>query len=89
MYTILDYLEEEGLQKGLNRGREEGRKQGREEGINQIYYRMFENNRTPEDISDFTGESLEFLYEVQEKYRTEIREKSKYGSAADEQKTEL
>ncbi len=85
MYTILDYLEEEGLQKGLNRGREEGRK----EGINQIYYKMFENNRTPEDISDFTGESLELLYEVQEKYRTEIREKSKYGSAADEQKTEL
>lgn len=60
MYTILDYLEEIGLEKGLDKGR------------NEIYYKMFQNDKTPEDISEFTGESLEYLYEIQERYLTTV-----------------
>lgn len=74
MYTILDYLEEAGWEKGL----EEGRQKGREETRENIYCRMFGKNKTPEEINDLTGESLEYLYGLQEKYLTMVREKGTY-----------
>ena len=72
MYSFLDYFEEVGLEKGIEKGREEER--------TKIYYRMFQKNRTPEDISDFTGESVEYLYDLQKKYLATVQEKSQYGS---------
>lgn len=75
MYSIFDFLEEEGLEKGRREGRDEGLREGR----NQTYYQMFRNNRTPEDISDFTGESLEHIYNIHEKYLEMVHEKNSYG----------
>lgn len=74
MYTILDYLEEEGLQKGIKKGMEKGIEKGRD----QILYGMFRNNKTPEDISDFTGEPLEYIYDVHQRYQAMEKEKGGY-----------
>lgn len=35
-----------------------------EEGRRDIYCKMLKNNKTPEEISAFTGESLEYLYDL-------------------------
>ena len=84
MYTILDYLEEEGLQKGMQKGIEQGLEQGLEQGIekgrDQIFYGMFRNNRTPEDISDFTGEPLEYINDVHQRYQAMVKEKGGYDN---------
>lgn len=68
MYSIAEELE--------NLGREEGREEGRRESI----CRMFGRQKTPEEISEFTGEPLEYLYEVQREYLAMIREGGKYCS---------
>lgn len=73
----------QGLEQGLEKGLEKGLEQGREEERMKIYYRMFRNNRTPEDISDFTGESVEHLYDLQKKYLATIQEESRYGDKKD------
>lgn len=94
MYSFLDYFEEVGLEKGIERGIEQGIQQGIERGIEQgiergmkegmekgqekIYYRMFSNNRTPEDISEFTGDPVDYLNELHEKYLAAVREENKY-----------
>lgn len=75
MYSFLDYFEEVGIEKGMEKGME----RGREEERTRIYYRMFEKNKTPEDISDFTGESVEYLYDLQKKYLAEVHEESHYS----------
>ena len=83
MYSFLDYFEEVGMEKGMEKGVKEGMKKGIEKGAEdkrtRIYYRMFQKNRTPEDISDFTGESVEYLYDLQKKYLATVREQSHYG----------
>ena len=58
--------------------REEGRAEGIAEERTRIYYHMFHKNRTPEDISDLTGESLEYLYDLQKKYLATVHEQSQY-----------
>lgn len=80
MYSFLDYFEEVGLEKGIEKGMEKGIEKGREEERMRIYCRMFRNNRTPEDISDFTGESVDYLYGLQEKYLAMLWEESHYDS---------
>lgn len=88
MYSFLDYFEEvgleKGMQKGMQRGMEKGMKEGREKGIEEgqekLYYKMFSKDHTPEDISEFTGESLEYLYDLKEKYLATVREEGQYGS---------
>ena len=72
MYSIAEELENIGKQKGI----EQGIRQGKEE----TYYRMFSNNRTLEDISEFTGESMDYLYRLHEKYLDMVREEGKYES---------
>ena len=56
--------------------REEGREEGRKESI----CRMLGRQKTPEEISEFTGEPLEYLYEVQKEYLAMVREGGKYCS---------
>lgn len=80
MYSFLDYFEEVGLEKGMQKGMEKGMEKGIEEGQEKLYYKMFSKDRTPEDISEFTGESLEYLYDLKEKYLATVREESQYGS---------
>ena len=74
MYSFLDYFEEVGMEKGL----EQGLEQGIEKGHELLYYRIFSKNRIPEDISGFTGESVEYLYNLKEKYLATVREESHY-----------
>ena len=63
-------LREEGIQEGI----EQGIKQGIEQEHKEVIFRMFERNRTPEEISEFTGESLDYLYGVKQEYLM-VREK--------------
>lgn len=50
-----------GLEEGLEKGMEEGLEKGLKEGRREIYCRMLNNGKTPEEISSFTGESLQYL----------------------------
>ena len=91
IYSFLDYYEEvgmekgmkkgmkKGIEKGMEKGMKKGIEKGREEEREEIYYRMFRNNRTPEAISDFTGESVEYLFDLQKKYLATVREGSCYN----------
>lgn len=67
--SIFEYNEELHYESLLEEGREEGWKKGlekgREEERRHIYCRMLKANKTPEEISIFTGESLEYLYHLQ------------------------
>lgn len=72
--SIYEYDEE----KHLQAVREESMAEGLAKGKEQLYYRMFSKNRTPEDISDFTGESVEYLYELKEEYMATVQEERHY-----------
>ena len=54
--------------------REEGREEGRKESI----CRMLDRQKTPEEIREFTGEPLEYLYEVQKEYQAMVKEEGRY-----------
>ena len=54
--------------------REEGREGGRKESI----CRMLDRQKTPEEIREFTGEPLEYLYEVQKEYLAMVKEEGRY-----------
>lgn len=69
----------EGLEKGLEKGLARGKEQGIQQGKEQLYYRMFSKNKTPEDISDFTGESVEYLYDLKQEYLAAVQEESQYN----------
>ena len=66
MYSIAEELE--------NLGREEGREEDRKESI----CRMLDRQKTPEEIREFTGEPLEYLYEVQKEYLAMVKEEGRY-----------
>lgn len=63
--SIFEYNEELHHKNLLEEGREEGWKEGLEKGLKEgkreIYCRMLNNGKTPEEISSFTGESLQYL----------------------------
>ncbi len=59
--SIFEYNEELHRKSLLEEGREEGWKKGLEEGRKDVYCHMLNNGKTPEEISSFTGESLEYL----------------------------
>lgn len=64
--------------KHLRTLQEESREDGRLEGKEQLIYRMFHNQKTPEEVSEFTGEPLEYLYGVQKQYLEMVREQTEY-----------
>lgn len=76
--SIYEYDEEKHMRTLKEEGREEGIKQGIERGKDQMLYRMFHNNKTPQEISEFTGEPLEYLYQVHERYLETVQEENKY-----------
>lgn len=63
--SIFEYNEELPRKSLLEEGREEGwkkgLKQGMEEGRKDVYCHMLNNGKSPDEISSFTGESLEYL----------------------------
>ena len=74
----LRILQRESWEDGWEEGCEAGISAGVKQGTEQTYYRMFRNHKTPQEISKFTGESLGYLYQVQEKYLKLVREEGKY-----------
>jgi hypothetical protein len=59
--SIFEYNEELHRKSLLEESREEGWKKGLEEGRKDVYCHMLNNGKPPEEISSFTGESLEYL----------------------------
>lgn len=52
----------------------------REEGKEEIYYQMFRNDKTPKDISEFTGEPEEYVHQLYKRYVETVCEKEhEYG----------
>lgn len=73
--SIYEYDEELHYKTLREEGREEGRKEERKESI----CRMFRRQKTPEEINEFTGEPLDYLYEVQKEYLSMVQEKERYA----------
>lgn len=69
---IFEYNEELHRESLLSEGREEGWQACRRE----IYSRMLKNNKTPEEISTLTGESVEYLYQLQKNNFAVVQESS-------------
>lgn len=51
-------------------GLEEGRKEGREEERKEIAYRMFDRSRTLEEISELTGQPIEYINQLHKEWLT-------------------
>lgn len=73
--SIYEYDEELHYKTLREEGREEGRKEERKESI----CRMFRRQKTPEEINEFTGESLDYLYEVHKEYLSMLQGKERYA----------
>ncbi len=74
MCVLLDMYEERGEERGLLRGRQEGRSEGLQEGRNEglregrkrIIRVMLQKNLTPEEISEWTGEDISLVREIEQ-----------------------
>ena len=70
---------EEGRKEGRKEGREEGRKEGKREGIGEIVNHMFEENRTPDEVSKLTGQPIDYVRELHKEYAGMVHEKKNYS----------
>ncbi len=73
-------MQEIAREEGLAKGREEGMAEGREEGIQSVIRNMLKEKQPPEFISKMTGESVNYVYQVQEEMLSAVGEKSTYGN---------
>lgn len=76
--SIYEYDEAKHLRTLQQESREDGWLEGREEGKKQLIYRMFHNNKTPEEVSEFTGEPVDYLYGIQKQYLEMVKEQTVY-----------
>ena len=91
MRMMQEEYREEGLKEGREEGRKEGRKEGREEGrregiklgIEQIINHMFDNSITPEEVSELTGQPVDYIAQLHEEYSQMARENIKYETEKD------
>ena len=67
----------EGRKEGREEGRKEGRKEGKREGIGEIVNHMFEENRTPDEVSKLTGQPIDYVRELHEEYISRIHKEEK------------
>ena len=74
MFSIAEELENVGKQKGI----EEGRRKGREEGKKEVICNMLHDEQSPELISKYTKEPLEYIYQVQQEMMQFAREEIVY-----------
>lgn len=72
-------LREEGLEEGRRKGRIEGLEEGRRQERKESIYRMLRRQKTPEEINEFTGEPLDYLYDIQKEYLMMVQEEGKYA----------
>ena len=78
MRMMREEYREEGLKEGREEGLREGFEEGREEERKQLAYRMFDRNRTLEEISDLTGQSMEYVYQLRKEYTQMAHENIRY-----------
>lgn len=74
MYSIAEELENMGRRKGM----EEGIEEGKEEGIKKIICHMLAHKKSPEDVSELTGEPLDYVYRIQKEYLALVKEGENY-----------
>ena len=79
MYSIAEELENVGKRKGM----EEGIKEGKEEGKRKIICHMLEHKKSPDDVSELTGEPVEYVYRIQKEYLEMVREDKNYDTKKD------
>lgn len=70
MYSIAEELE--------NMGRRKGKEEGKEEGIKKIICHMLAHKKSPEDVSELTGEPLDYVYRIQKEYLALVKEGENY-----------
>lgn len=75
MYSIAEELENVGKRKGME--------EGKEEGIRKIICHMLEHKKSPEDVSELTGEPVEYVYRIQKEYLALVREDKNYDTKKD------
>ena len=61
--------------------RREGREEGREEEARLIVHRMFDRNRPVEEVSELTGQPMEYVDRLHEEYIQMVRETGTYQGA--------
>ena len=75
---LFDFDEEKYMrmreEKGLRRGREEGRAEGKKE----VAYYMFDKSRTPKEVSELTGQPIEYITQLHKEYIQMVRENGTY-----------
>ena len=74
-FSINDELENIGRQKGMAEGKKEGKKE--------VICNMLSDNQSPELISKYTKEPLEYIYQVQQEMVQFAREETVYETASD------
>ena len=70
MFSIAEELENVGRQKGVEEGKREGKKEGRKE----VICNMLLDEQSPELISKYTKEPLEYIYQVKQEMLQYARE---------------
>lgn len=58
-------------------------KREKEEGIRKIICHMLEHKKSPEDVSELTGEPVEYVYRIQKEYLALVREDKNYDTKKD------
>ena len=76
MDTFVDKMVNIGLEQGI----EQGMKRGLEEKSKQIFYYMFDSNCSPEEVSDLTGQPVEYVRSLHEEYVEMVHEDTAYDS---------
>ena len=77
--SIYEYDEEKHFRTLREEGREEGLEEGRRQERKESIYRMLRRQKTPEEINEFTGEPLDYLYDLQKEYLMMVQEEGKYA----------
>ncbi len=77
MRMMREEYREEYREKGREEGRKEGREEGKREGIGEIVNHMFEENRTPDEVSKLTGQPIDYVRELHEEYISRIHKEEK------------
>ena len=82
MRTVREEGMEEGIAQGIEQGIEKGIEQGIEQGEEHSRYKiicnMLRDSQSPEIISKYTEQPIEYVYQVQRQMLQGVREDSKY-----------
>lgn len=69
MFSIAEELEKQGMKRGIKRGIERGMKKGALQKSREIIQTMLGDGQSPELISKYTKEPVEYIYEIQREYK--------------------